>query len=265
MRSSVPVRRTASGVGWATEKHSANDCDILPRTIQPHQKQSPRRKKGRRRCLSFSRFFSRGGRRTQLQLDDRRGRVGTTYISRRGVFQALMILSTMLTLYMFLEWWFVWTQTHQDSVRVTFRSQLSRPIALIFPTCQGQRRSKFYLPLPMDPDSQEEAGYVDYDGLFIQVFEEESQHRSIFHDFYEDMGMGEIVDEADEEDDNDYYYAFDDDVKRNPYIAWDDPNIQDEKHCRRVSWHRLVLLNCNSFHELSLASNALDGSVTFKG
>lgn len=50
--------------------------------------------------------------------------------------------------------------------------------------------------------------------------------------------------------DVDQYYAFDDDYIRSSYVAYDDDSIQDEKRCRRVSWHRLHFPTCNSMHEL---------------
>ena len=67
------------------------------------------------------------------------------------------------------------------------------------------------------------------------------------------------------DDANDLYYAFDDDVKRNPLVGWDDPDIQDEKQCRRTSWHRELNINCNSVHEFDLYTHFRSGDTKYLG
>jgi hypothetical protein len=130
---------------------------------------------------------------------------------------------------------------------------------VVFRTRTSQRSSQFYMPLPMDNEAEEEAENVDHGQLDLRIVEQDGQERNIYDDYLEEE---ESVAEGDDE--HDYYYAFDDDTKRNPYIGWEDKNLQYEKQCRRVSWHRLLLLNCNNFHELGIASNAVD-SFSSKG
>jgi hypothetical protein len=144
-----------------------------------------------------------------------------------------------------------------------FSPHLSRPIAVVIRTGSSYRSSQFYMPLPMKASSKEDAEFVDYGELDIHIFEEDGQQRNIYHDFNQDLDAGDD-DSIAADDEHDYYYAFDDDTKRNPYIGWDDKNLQNEKKCRRVSWHRLLLLNCNSFHELGLASNTV-ADLSMKG
>jgi hypothetical protein len=86
--------------------------------------------------------------------------------------------------------------------------------------------------------------------LDIHIFEEDGQQRNIYHDFNQDLDAGDD-DSIAADDEHDYY--FDDDTIRLVGMT----KSQNEKKCRRVSWHRLLLLNCNSFHELGLASNTL--------
>jgi hypothetical protein len=255
------VRRVPHAM--TADKLRSTSSDILPQTIQQHQKLIHRRK---RRiwtispCYRFFRRGSNGGRRTQL--DQRRGRFGFgTATVRNVLFDALKILASIYALYILRKWWFLVTQ---EQGFATFSSRLSRPIAVVIRTRTSHISSQFYMPLPMKFKAKEEAEYVDYGDLDIHIFEEDGQQRNIYHDFNRDLDAGDDDSVAAADDEHDYYYAFDDDTKRNPYIGWDDENLQNEKQCRRVSWHRLLLLNCNSFHELGLASNAV-GDLSMKG
>jgi hypothetical protein len=166
------------------------------------------------------------------------------------MFKALTVL---VILYMLIKCWFL------GSFGAIFPSHLTRPIAVVFRTRTSQKSSQFYMPLPMDNEAEEEAENVDHGQLDLRIVEQDGQERNIYDDYLEEE---ESVAEGDDE--HDYYYAFDDDTKRNPYIGWEDKDLQDEKQCRRVSWHRLLLLNCNNFHELGIASNAVD-SFSSKG
>jgi hypothetical protein len=94
----------------------------------------------------------------------------------------------------------------------------------------------------------------DFGGIDLRIAEERNfrlQERTIYHDYHVDIGYNEIVMEKDDEDDDmmESYYAFDDDVQRNPYVEYDDPDIHLQKHCRRTNWHRDVPLNCHALHE----------------
>jgi hypothetical protein len=231
--------------------------DILPHTIQHHQKRIHGRKRRIWIYLPFYRFFrqgSNGGRRTQL--DQRRGRFGTHTV-KSAMFDALKVLASIFALYMIRKSWFLGMQ--EQGFGATSPSHLSRPIAVVIRTRTSQRSSHFYMPLSMDSEAKEEVELVDYGELNIHIFEEDGQQRNIYHDSLQDKGdEGDDSIAAAADDEHDYYYAFDDDAKRNPYIGWDDDkSLQDEKQCRRVNWHRLLLLNCNSFHELGLASNSV--------
>jgi hypothetical protein len=237
------LRRVAHAL--TADKFKATGSDILPQTIPVNQKLIRRRKRGSWTCLPCYRFFRRV----------RRGRFGT-YTLRSAMVEALKVLASIYALYMLKKWWFLGTQ--EQGFGATFPSHLSRPIAVAIRTRTSQRSSQFYMPLPMDDEAEEEGENVDYGELDIHIFEEEGQQRNIYHDFLQDIGGEDDSIEAGD-DEQDYYYAFDDDEKRNPYIGWEDKDLQNEKKCRRVSWHRLVLINCNSFHELGLASNALEG------
>ncbi|KAL3917376.1 MAG: hypothetical protein SGILL_004743 [Bacillariaceae sp.] len=50
------------------------------------------------------------------------------------------------------------------------------------------------------------------------------------------------------DDDNDMYFAFDDDLNRNEFFK-EDSNPSDTQKCRRISEHRVNFPNCNMFHE----------------
>eukprot|EP00537_Pseudo-nitzschia_pungens_P009714 CAMPEP_0172381672 /NCGR_PEP_ID=MMETSP1060-20121228/71072_1 /TAXON_ID=37318 /ORGANISM="Pseudo-nitzschia pungens, Strain cf. cingulata" /LENGTH=384 /DNA_ID=CAMNT_0013109459 /DNA_START=610 /DNA_END=1764 /DNA_ORIENTATION=+ len=66
------------------------------------------------------------------------------------------------------------------------------------------------------------------------------------------------------DDDQDNYYAFDDDYVRNPFIEdynQDEASEVDGFFCRRTSEHRLYFPNCNSFHETPL----MDSEATIIG
>jgi hypothetical protein len=242
------VRRVPHAV--TAEKFKATGSDILPQTIQQHQKLMHRPRKRRiwtyLPCSGLFRRESNGGRRTQL--DQRRGHFGFgTYAARTVLFDLLKVLAiSICALCMLEKSGFLGTQDY-----------LSRPIAVIIRTRTSHRSSKFYMPLPMKSALKEEAQYVDYGPLILYIMEEDGTQRNIRHDFDQDLGEGDDDSLAATDDEHDYYYAFDDDTKRNPYIGWEDKDLQNEKQCRRVSWHRLVLLNCNSFHELGIASNTV--------
>jgi hypothetical protein len=250
------VRRVPHAV--TAEKSKATGSGILPQTIQQHQKLMHRRKiriSLYLPCFGLFRRGSNGGRRTQI--DQRRGRFGFefgTYTVRCVLFDLLKVLAiSICALSVLKKWGFLGTQEH-----------LSRPIAVVIRTRTSHRSSKFYMPLPMESALKEEAQHVDYGPLILYMMEEDGKQRNIHHDFDQDLGAGDDDSLVVADDDREYYYAFDDDTKRNPYIGWDDQNLQNEKQCRRASWHRLVLLNCNSFHELGIASNTV-ADFKFKG
>jgi hypothetical protein len=118
------------------------------------------------------------------------------------------------------------------------------------------RECLFRMPLPLGNWDRKISKVKDYDGLEIRTMEADGmlaqQRRVIYHDPRDDQGYEDLVLLGDKEEDVvDGYYAFDDDEKRNPLIAWEDDEIQDKKQCRRTSWHRDLPINCNnvSLHE----------------
>lgn len=132
------------------------------------------------------------------------------------------------------------------------------------------------LLLPLDKEALEEAKEPDYDGLKIQFFmydDDGPVRRYIFRSYrnewtYEELQHWDPVTLEfleDLQDDVDYYYAFDDDIKRNPLFGYDDDRIQGEKHCRRTSWHRDLNINCNSLHEFDVQYRFRSGEASFLG
>jgi hypothetical protein len=91
------------------------------------------------------------------------------------------------------------------------------------------------------------------------------QERKISHDFNEDKGYDELYAEADDDGNIEYYYAFDDDEKRNPLTIWDDPDIHLRKKCRRTSWHRDLPINCNGMHEFDFLDRVRGGDTKHLG
>jgi len=106
----------------------------------------------------------------------------------------------------------------------------------------------------------------DYGDLDIYFFAKDdgptfTSKRIIHHDYVLDEGK---EDRRRPVDDNvDYYYALDDDGNRNTYEAYHDDQIASERLCRRTSWHRDVLINCNSFHELDLQRRTFENKFHY--
>jgi hypothetical protein len=110
------------------------------------------------------------------------------------------------------------------------------------------------------------AMHYDHGGLDIKILEDEKlriQRREIFHDFKDDRGYEELINGPEDDDYVDNYYAFDDDFKRNPLLAWDDQEIHKTKQCRRTSWHRDLPINCNNLHEFDLEHRFRFGGTKF--
>jgi hypothetical protein len=182
-------------------------------------------------------------------------------VANGGMLWVMLGIGGVITIYLILSGRFLQAQ----SAAGVFYWQLSKPHTVTFLAHRQRQRKEMYLPPPMGYDLQDQGKNIpDLGGLLLFVFEEEGQTRQIYHDFSQDEGQVYEIPSEGADDLHDYYYAFDDDALRNPLIAYDDENIQDEKQCRRVSWHRDTLLNCNSFHELGLAYNNLD-SLEMKG
>jgi serine/threonine protein kinase len=125
---------------------------------------------------------------------------------------------------------------------------------LRIPYLAGRTEGLMLLPGPFLVDDlfEREGVTRDWDGLdhIFTLTEEKMLHDDNLQDIK--------VEEDDDEDSVDSYYAFDDDYIRSPYTRYDDDefkNWHNERTCRRVSWHRLAFPTCNRLHELDIASN----------
>jgi hypothetical protein len=121
----------------------------------------------------------------------------------------------------------------------------------------------------------EEAESMDFGGLDIVFFENNSMAREIGSDAMSMQSEYRDYHIVPRDDDQDNYYAYDDDIVRNPFRFVDewyqedkrngedeDKSIEtDSKSCRRISEHRLYFPNCNSFHETPM----LDSQATYIG
>lgn len=158
---------------------------------------------------------------------------------------------------------------------------VATPRAAHFSVAFPQSSIKVKEPLSEpDPLSEELAirmkvkNFGDLNIRFFKYDDDETPRRSIYQSerdewTAEDLYYWDPVTEKHLEvlvgDENDYYYNFDDDVRRNPLIAYDDDTIQDEKLCRRTSWHRNVRINCNMLHEFDVQWRFLNGETSFLG
>jgi hypothetical protein len=141
-----------------------------------------------------------------------------------------------------------------------FRILFTNPLVL---STTSDTRMLFHYPLPLGAEEQSEGDYFDYGPLGLtstdegggggrgdgpmRFFDEENSRRFIYKDksllenhFREPF--------TPQDDDQDGYYALDDDYIRSVYGTIAHTELQD-KHCRRTSDHRLNYQTCNSFHE----------------
>lgn len=112
------------------------------------------------------------------------------------------------------------------------------------------------------------AKYRDDGDLQIRFLEDmtmRNQTRAIYHDFKDDRGYLELVRGPKNDDSVEYYYNFDDDAKRDPLIAYNDHEIHKTKRCRRTSWHRDLLINCNNLHEFDIQGRFRGGDTRYLG
>lgn len=127
----------------------------------------------------------------------------------------------------------------------------------------------FMEPGSLDEEARKRATSANFGDLDVRFFQYDGEHRAIYYNEREDWGYDELMywdaatGEEQEDNDFDYYYAFDDDEARNPMIAYDDDTIQDEKHCRRTSWHRDLHVNCNKLHEFDVQDGFRKGDTSF--
>jgi hypothetical protein len=137
----------------------------------------------------------------------------------------------------------------------------AKKYAIQFPVSRA-RPSSIVKPPHLRQWEIKEAKHFDHGGLEIKILEEErlrQQRREIYHNFEQ------LTPDDGDDDMDDFYYAFDDDAKRNPLVAWDDPDIQDQKTCRRTSWHRDLPINCNNLHEFDVLERFRSGNTKYLG
>ena len=98
---------------------------------------------------------------------------------------------------------------------------------------------------------------------FLDDKQNRNERRQIYYEFDLHRGYDDLL--PIDDDNNDYYYAFDDDIKRNPYTAYSDDTIKKEKHCRRTKFHRDLPINCNTLHEFDMEQEVAKGDTKFLG
>jgi hypothetical protein len=104
------------------------------------------------------------------------------------------------------------------------------------------------VPPRLSKDDQEEGEYIDYGDLNIDFHRgTNTSRRQIHRDPW--LFQNDFRDPTTpRDDDNDAYFAFDDDLNRNEFHKVEnDPSV--EPKCRRISEHRINYPNCNRFHE----------------
>jgi hypothetical protein len=127
-------------------------------------------------------------------------------------------------------------------------------------------RKHLQLPNEMNIYDKVNRDKPDHGGLDTRLLADTSQRqvrRSIYVDFAQDRGYNDL--KPDSDDWREGYYAFDDDVERNPLVMWEDDTIQDKRRCRRTSWHRELHPNCNVVHEYDALTLISDGHSKFAG
>lgn len=173
------------------------------------------------------------------------------------------------------------SNSYSNKQNETVRNR-SNDFSIIFPFRKDddniiQRRQGFREPEPLSEEAAIQMKGKNFGNLAnLRLFrygDDEVPHRSIYQDeredwTAEDMHYWDPVTETFVEelnDTNDYYYNFDDDVARNPLIAYEDDTIQDEKVCRRTAWHRNLLINCNVLHEFDVQQRFRHSDTSFLG
>lgn len=124
-------------------------------------------------------------------------------------------------------------------------------------------------PLPYNSKEYNDQRIIDHGGLDIHILEDMELRatvpRHIYHSFQNDVPYAQLISQPEDDDMNDLYYAFDDDVARNPYNGWVDDAIQDTKECRRTSFHRDLPINCNMLHEYDIQTQFRHGTTKYLG
>lgn len=115
-------------------------------------------------------------------------------------------------------------------------------------------KSFFNLPAPFDDLQRRVSSFRHHGGLHIETNVKFSDSgilstREISQDYRDTLGYEALVSPAEvnnESDDVQGYYAFDDDLKRDPHADFDHVDTGGRPKCRRTSWHRDLPINCNN-------------------
>jgi hypothetical protein len=156
----------------------------------------------------------------------------------------------------------------KQRIRTPVLSNVINNFTIIFPP------RRFTVPSPRKLSLRESQSLFnddderDFGGLDIRFLEfgtSRDYGRAIYHDSYEDTGYEELWEATDDDENVEYYYAFDDDAKRNPLVMYDDPDIHLKKTCRRTNWHRQLPITCNTIHEFNFQGHVGIGDTKYVG
>ena len=233
----------------------------LPLTFQQGQQASP----------TNNNQSTTGRRRTKRRKPSdlfRRGRAQPMLLSLINN-NYMLVRACPILLFLVALWWAVtknirWNKAlspppPSPSPRGLYYSQLSTDFIVCFgpqgTSINSRKKKKKHLqgqiwpPSPLEHREQEEALDTDYGVLDLRLFLSDGMKRVLYKypRDYQQHTSSSFDDTS--ENDIDYYYAFDDDAKRNPYLAYSDESVRHSKKCRRTSWHRALPINCNAMHE----------------
>lgn len=118
-----------------------------------------------------------------------------------------------------------------------------------------KKLTEFHYPDELGHKQVKEAEYLDFGGIDLKLLASPDQKRVIYIMVEDLQGDARSLNQE-RDDDMEMYWAFDDDIERNPYNLYDTyiPEKMDGR-CRRLPWHRYNLPSCNSMHELDLVTN----------
>ncbi|CAJ1969156.1 unnamed protein product [Cylindrotheca closterium] len=169
----------------------------------------------------------------------------------------------ILVLFALFELFQVVGMTKPSSKSTILRPTISNDFEIVFPKQQPEQhhwrmhKNGIQMPIPWrDEDyfenDKEDNPYIDYGGLEMDFFAEDSARRNIWYDFQLEDGfqyfspLKQNDEDQDEEMEDLAYFAFDDDFKRDEYGK----DTEYDYQCRRTHQHRLNFPTCNVYHEI---------------